>query len=237
MPKANVVQRARLDAAVRDIADRTTADMPPAWEAAVRAASIAKVDQSPRASTGGRADRPRSRHDALVVARGAGAAVAAARDCPRRAGWVVGVAAMSLPRATPTRAFRRSPGARVPLLMLVGGLVAGLALGSGVPGRGERVGETSCAPSGRPASRHDPARHRHRRRRPDAGRGRRLPAMPRRRRHGAQVLTRRAAPLVLAAAPPHMTRGARRRARAAPQMSLAWLSELVRRRDPGPYRA
>jgi GTP-binding protein EngB required for normal cell division len=128
LPEPNAVQRARLDSAVRDIADRTTADMPPAWEEAVRAASIAKVDQL----TAG-LDEAVGRTDLGLAAtpwwwRGARAlqwllfAAALAGI-----GWLLAVAAMSLAR-DPDPTVPTVAGIWVPALMVVGGLAVGIVL-------------------------------------------------------------------------------------------------------------
>jgi hypothetical protein len=45
LPEPMSVQEARLDAAVREIADHVTAGMGPAWEQAVRSASVGRVSQ------------------------------------------------------------------------------------------------------------------------------------------------------------------------------------------------
>lgn len=45
MPVANSVQRARVDSAVRSVADDATRGMAPPWEQAVRSASVARLDE------------------------------------------------------------------------------------------------------------------------------------------------------------------------------------------------
>jgi GTP-binding protein EngB required for normal cell division len=128
MPEPNAVQRARLDAAVRDIADRTTADMPPAWEEAVRAASIAKVDQFTAGldeavvhTDLGLSATPWWWRGVQVVQWLLFAAVLFG------VGWLLAVAAMSVAR-DPDPSVPKAAGVWVPVILLVGGLAAGLVL-------------------------------------------------------------------------------------------------------------
>jgi hypothetical protein len=146
IPEPNAVQRARLDSAVRDIADRTTADMPPAWEGAVRGASIAKVDQF---ATGldeavahtdlGLSSTPwwwravRGIQWLLLAAVLAGV------------GWLLAVAAMSLTR-DPDPTVPKAGGVWVPVIMVVGGLAGGIVLAV--------VGRIASVASARARARH-----------------------------------------------------------------------------------
>jgi GTPase Era involved in 16S rRNA processing len=129
IPEPNAVQRARLDSAVRDIADRATAGMPRAWEDAVRAASIAKVDHY----TAGLDEAVA--HTDLGVSKTPWwwRAVQALQwlllaTALAGLGWMLGVAAISLAR-DPDPTVPTAAGVWVPVLMLVGGLAAGLVLG------------------------------------------------------------------------------------------------------------
>ncbi|HSS68408.1 MAG TPA: GTPase [Nocardioidaceae bacterium] len=146
VPEPNAVQRARLDSAVRDIADRTTADMPPAWESAVRSASIAKVDQF---ATGldeavahtdlGLSSTPwwwravQGIQWLFLVAVLAGV------------GWLLAVAAMSVAR-DPDPTVPKAGGVWVPVIMVVGGLAGGLVLAV--------LGRIASAASARARARH-----------------------------------------------------------------------------------
>jgi GTP-binding protein EngB required for normal cell division len=128
LPEPNAVQRARLDSAVRDIADRASADMPPAWEEAVRAASIAKIDQYAAGLDEAVANADLGISKSPWWWRGAQALqwlllVTAVAGL----GWMLGVAAMSLAR-DPDPAVPTVGGVWVPAIMLVGGLAAGIAL-------------------------------------------------------------------------------------------------------------
>jgi GTP-binding protein EngB required for normal cell division len=128
MVEPSTVQRARLDSAVRDIADRTTADMPPAWEEAVRAASIAKVDQFTAGLDEAVVHTNLGLHAtpwwwrAVQVLQWLLFATALAG-----LGWVIEAAAMSFAR-DPDPSVPEVVGVWVPALMLVGGLVVGLGL-------------------------------------------------------------------------------------------------------------
>jgi GTP-binding protein EngB required for normal cell division len=128
MPEPNAVQRARLDAAVRDIADRTTVDMPPPWEEAVRAASIAKVDQFAAGLDEAVA------HTDLGLARAPwwwrGVQVVQwllFAACLLGVGWLLAVAAMSIAR-DPDPTVPKAAGVWVPAILVAGGLAAGIVL-------------------------------------------------------------------------------------------------------------
>jgi predicted GTPase len=128
MPEPSSVESARLDAAVRDIADRTAAGLPPAWEQAVRSASVGRIDQyeagldeAVARTDLGLAPTPWWWRAAQVVQWLLFAAALVG------AGWLLAVAGMSVAR-DPDPSVPSAIGVWVPVLLAVGGLAAGLAL-------------------------------------------------------------------------------------------------------------
>jgi GTP-binding protein EngB required for normal cell division len=128
MPTPNNVQRARVDSAVRDVADTVTEGMGKPWENAVRAASVARIDDLTHALSDAVAatdlgvksnpwwwNAVRVLQWVLFVAAVVGA------------GWLVGLAAMDVLKLdepnTPEVA-----GLAVPTALLLGGLAVGVVL-------------------------------------------------------------------------------------------------------------
>jgi GTP-binding protein EngB required for normal cell division len=128
LPEPAEVQRARLDTAVRDVADRTTAGMPPSWEEAVRAASIAKVDQL----ASGLDDAVAHTDLGLAATPWWWRGLQVAQWLLFAAflagiGWLLAVGAMTVFR-DPDPVVPKVGGVWIPVLMVVGGLVVGIVL-------------------------------------------------------------------------------------------------------------
>lgn len=128
MPTPTPVQRARLDAAVRSVADEVTEGMPKAWDSAIRSASTARLDELNRGldAAVGETDLGVARNPLwwalarvlqwlLLLAAVGGA------------GWLVGLGISKLLGRTTSKPPYLG-GLAVPVVLLVGGLVLGIAL-------------------------------------------------------------------------------------------------------------
>ena len=131
MPAVSGVQQARVDTAVRAMADEVTADLARPWAAAVRRASVSRMGD-----LADRLDRSLGRTDLGAERMPAWARLVRALQwlliltALAGAGWLAALAAMGYlqlpPPATPS--WRGVP---VPTLLLVGGVAAGVVLALG----------------------------------------------------------------------------------------------------------
>ena len=180
VPEATPVQRARVDTAVRAVADDVGAELSPPWAAAVRRASVSRLRRPQRrARQGGRRHRPRGRPHAGVVAAGPGAPVGA-HARPRSPGglWLRRARGDGLPPAAGAGDPATTAASRCRRCCCSAGSALGILLGLVCKAGGRRVRAPQGA-LGRPAAaRGDRRGHRTTGGRAGRGRGRGLPRRP-----------------------------------------------------------